>query len=92
MCNHVYAEPVSAAAPWRAVACEAGQERQGHMVVSRCLGIGPPSGIPSLGRYFCWPTNFAASHLGNTPPSLYYLIHAFAPTLGLGPPKGASID
>jgi len=25
------------------------------MVVSRCLGIGPPSGILSLGRYFCWP-------------------------------------
>ena len=28
------------------------------MVVSRCVGIGPPSGIPSLGRCFCWPTNF----------------------------------
>jgi len=47
------------------------------LVVSRCLGIGPPSGIPPLGRCLCWPTNFVASlyrHLGNTPPSLYCLI------------------
>jgi len=31
------------------------------LVVSRCLGIGPPSGIPSLGRCFCWPTISVAS-------------------------------
>ena len=24
------------------------------MVVSRCLGMCPPSGIPPLGRCFCW--------------------------------------
>jgi len=29
------------------------------MVVSRCLGIGPPSGIPPLGRCFCWPPRLA---------------------------------
>ena len=32
-----------------------------NMVVSRWRGIGPPSGIPPLGRCFCWPTNFVAS-------------------------------
>jgi len=60
------------------------------MVVSRCLGIGPPSGIPPLGRCFCWPPIFVASqqtqpsarsiyrHLGNTPPSLYCRICHFS--------------
>jgi len=28
------------------------------MVVSRCRGIGPPSGIPSSGLCFCWPTDY----------------------------------
>ena len=37
------------------------------MVVSRCLGIGPPSGIPPLGRCFCWPPIFVASQ--HTQPS-----------------------
>jgi len=32
-----------------------------NMVVSRCLGIIPPSGIPPLGRFFCWPPIFVAS-------------------------------
>jgi len=34
---------------------------QALIVVSRCLGIGPPSGIPPLGRCFCWPPIFVAS-------------------------------
>ena len=32
-----------------------------YMAVSRCLGISPPSGIPSSGRCSCWPTIFVAS-------------------------------
>ena len=32
-----------------------------NMIVSRCLGIGPPSGFPPLGRCFCWPPIFVAS-------------------------------
>ena len=55
------------------------------MVVSRCLGIGTPSGIPSLGRCFCWPTNFVASH---TPPSLYCLI-PIQPPKAFGVPTSA---
>jgi len=31
------------------------------MVVSRCLGIGPLSGIPSAGRCICWPTILSQS-------------------------------
>jgi len=49
------------------------------MVGSRCLGIGPPSGIPPLRRCFCWPPIFVAiyRHLGNTPPSLSCLIYLY---------------
>ena len=52
------------------------------MVVSRCRGIGPPSGIPSSGLPFYWPPTTSSAnavflacfyksiyrHLGNTPP------------------------
>jgi len=37
------------------------------LVVSRCLGIGPPSDIPPLGRCFCWPPIFVVSQ--HTQPS-----------------------
>jgi len=31
------------------------------LVVSRCRGIGPPSGIPSSGLCFCWPPTTSSS-------------------------------
>jgi len=33
------------------------------MVVSRCRGIGPPSGIPSPGLCFCWPPTTLSSNV-----------------------------
>jgi len=40
------------------------------MIVSRCRGIGPPSGIPSSGLCFGWLPIYVVIqlHLGNTPP------------------------
>ena len=37
------------------------------LVVSRCRGIGPPSGIPSSGLCFCWLPIFVVIQLGAEP-------------------------
>jgi len=37
-----------------------------NMVVSRCKGIGPPSGIPSSGLCFCWLPIFVVIQLPPT--------------------------
>ena len=38
------------------------------MVVSRCRGIGPPSGIPSSGLCFCWPPTTSSANACSTRP------------------------
>jgi len=38
------------------------------MVVSRCRGIGPPSGFPSSGLCFCWPPTTSSSNACSTRP------------------------
>ena len=48
------------------------------MVVSRCRGIGPPSGIPSSGLCFCWLPIFVVVQLQTSweyPSPLYCLIY-----------------
>ena len=42
------------------------------MVVSRCRGLGPPSGIPSSGLCFCWPPTTSSSNA--RPPVSQFLL------------------
>ena len=51
-----------------------GKLSQSIMVVSRCLGIGPPSGIPPLGRCFCGPPIFVVSQHPPTRPSFFCFV------------------
>jgi len=45
-----------------------------NLVVSRCLGIGPPSSIPPLGRCFWWPPIVVASQHPPTRPSFFCFV------------------
>jgi len=58
------------------------RRRTQNMVVSRCGGIGPPSGIPPLGRCFCWPTNFVASQHPPTRPQFLLFCWCACPCAG----------
>jgi len=52
------------------------------MVVSRCRGIGPPSGIPSSGLCFCWLPNSSASNTRPPVPSFLCCVGVACPARG----------
>ena len=56
-----------------------------YMVVSRCRGIGPPSGIPSSGLCFCWPPTTSSSNAW--PPVSQFLLFVLVWPV----PRGVSV-
>jgi len=56
---------VSSVASLQVEHAERGQQ-YGILFVSRCRGIGPPSGNPSSGLCFCWPPTTSSSNISRS--------------------------